>query len=169
MLDVITEQTAPQGLQRYEVSAFAKEGHRCWHNTNYWQFGDYLGLGAGAHSKLSFAHRVCRMVRHREPGLYMQKAMANAAIAQSNEVSRSELPFEFMLNALRLKDGVPLSAFSERSGLPVSAIDKELQIAQDKGLLSNDLGLIKPTNKGFDFLSDLQSLFLSKTDGSGAG
>ena len=169
MLDVITEQTAQQGLQRYEVSAFAKEGHRCWHNTNYWQFGDYLGLGAGAHSKLSFAHRVCRMVRHREPGLYMQKAMANAAIAQSNEVSRSELPFEFMLNALRLKDGVPLSAFSERSGLPVSAIDKELQIAQDKGLLSNDLGLIKPTDKGFDFLSDLQSLFLSKTDGSGAG
>jgi len=166
MLDVITEQTAQQGLQRYEVSAFAKEGHRCWHNTNYWQFGDYLGLGAGAHSKLSFAHRVCRMVRHREPGLYMQKAMAGAAIAQSNEVTRSELPFEFMLNALRLKDGVPLNAFSERTGLPVSAIDKELQIAQDKGLLSNDQGLIKPTGKGFDFLSDLQSLFLPKTDGS---
>jgi oxygen-independent coproporphyrinogen-3 oxidase len=156
-------------LQRYEVSAFAKDGHRCWHNTNYWQFGDYLGLGAGAHSKLSFAHRVCRMVRHREPGLYMQKAMAGAAIAQSNEVSRSELPFEFMLNALRLKEGVPLSAFSERTGLPVSAIDKELQIAQDKGLLSADLSLIQPTAKGFDFLSDLQSFFLPASDETGAG
>jgi len=169
MLDLITEQTALHGLQRYEVSAFAKDGHRCWHNTNYWQFGDYLGLGAGAHSKLSFAHRVCRMVRHREPGLYMQKAMAGAAIAQSNEVSRSELPFEFMLNALRLKEGVPLSAFSERTGLPVSAIDKELQIAQDKGLLSADLSLIQPTDKGFDFLSDLQSFFLPASDETGAG
>ena len=169
MLDVITEQTAQQDLQRYEVSAFAQHGHRCWHNTNYWQFGDYLGLGAGAHSKLSFAHRVCRMVRHREPGLYMQKAMAGAAVAQSNEVARNELPFEFMLNALRLKDGVPLNAFCERTGLPLSAIDKELQLAQGKGLLSNDLGLIKPTDKGFDFLSDLQSLFLPKTGESRAG
>ena len=169
MLDRITERTAQVGLGRYEVSAYAREGHRCWHNTNYWQFGDYLGLGAGAHSKLSFAHRVCRMVRHREPGLYIQKAMAGSAVAQSNEVSRSELPFEFMLNALRLKDGVPANAFSERTGLPVSAIDKELQIAQDRGLLSNDLGLIKPTDKGFDFLSDLQSFFLPKNDGSRAG
>jgi oxygen-independent coproporphyrinogen-3 oxidase len=166
---VITEQTAQQGLQRYEVSAFAKDGHRCWHNTNYWQFGDYLGLGAGAHSKLSFAHRVCRMVRHREPGLYMQKAIAGSAVAQSNEVSRTELPFEFMLNAFRLKDGVPTNAFSERTGLPVSAIDKQLQIAQVQGLLSAQLDLIKPTDKGFDFLSDLQSLFLPKTDEPGAG
>jgi oxygen-independent coproporphyrinogen-3 oxidase len=169
MLDVISGQTAQSGLQRYEVSAFAKQGHRCWHNTNYWQFGDYLGLGAGAHSKLSFAHRVCRMVRHREPGLYMQKAMNGAAIAQSNEVSRSELPFEFMLNALRLKDGVPANAFTERTGLPISAIAKELQIAQDKGLLTKGLSLIQPTDKGFDFLSDLQSLFLPASDEAGAG
>ena len=169
MLDVITKQTAQQGLHRYEVSAFAKDGHRCWHNTNYWQFGDYLGLGAGAHSKLSFAHRVCRMVRHREPGLYMQKALSGAAIAQSNEVSRSELPFEFMLNALRLKDGVPVNAFSERTGLPISAIAQNLQIAQNKGLLSKDLSLIQPTDKGFDFLSDLQTLFLPESDGAGAG
>ena len=169
MLDVISGQTAQSGLQRYEVSAFAKQGHRCWHNSNYWQFGDYLGLGAGAHSKLSFAHRVCRMVRHREPGLYMQKAMNGAAIAQSNEVSRSELPFEFMLNALRLKDGVPANAFTERTGLPISAIAKELQIAQDKGLLTKGLSLIQPTDKGFDFLSDLQSLFLPASDEAGAG
>ena len=169
MLDLITEQTAQQGLQRYEVSAFAQDGHRCWHNTNYWQFGDYLGLGAGAHSKLSFAHRVCRMVRHREPGLFMQKAMGGSAVAQSNEVSRSELPFEFMLNALRLKDGVPLNAFSERTGMPLSAIEKSMQAARDKGLLALDMSHIRPTEKGFDFLSDLQSLFLPASDEAGAG
>ena len=169
MLDLITEQTAQQGLQRYEVSAFAQDGHRCWHNTNYWQFGDYLGLGAGAHSKLSFAHRVCRMVRHREPGLFMQKAMGGSAVAQSNEVSRSELPFEFMLNALRLKDGVPLIAFSERTGMPLSAIEKSMQAARDKGLLAHDMSHIRPTEKGFDFLSDLQSLFLPASDEAGAG
>jgi oxygen-independent coproporphyrinogen-3 oxidase len=169
MLDLIVEQTSKHHLQRYEVSAFAQEGHRCWHNTNYWQFGDYLGLGAGAHSKLSFAHRVCRMVRHREPSLYMQKSMTGAAVAQCNEVSRSELPFEFMLNALRLREGVPLNAFSERTGMPLSAIEKNLQMAQEKGLLANDYSRIKPTDKGFDFLSDLQSLFLPQTDVSGAG
>ena len=169
MLDLITDQTAQQGLQRYEVSAFAQDGHRCWHNTNYWQFGDYLGLGAGAHSKLSFAHRVCRTVRHREPGLFMQKAMSGSAVAQSNEVSRGELPFEFMLNALRLKDGVPLIAFSERTGMPLSAIEKSMQAARDKGLLAHDMSHIRPTEKGFDFLSDLQSLFLPASDEAGAG
>ena len=169
MLDLITEQTAQQGLQRYEVSAFAQDGHRCWHNTNYWQFGDYLGLGAGAHSKLSFAHPGCRMVRHREAGLVMQKAMGGSAVAQSNEVSRSELPFEFMLNALRLKDGVPLNAFSERTGMPLSAIEKSMQAAREKGLLALDMSHIRPTEKGFDFLSDLQSLFLPASDEAGAG
>ena len=163
MLDLITDHTAKQGLQRYEVSAFAKEGHRCWHNTNYWQFGDYLGVGAGAHSKLSFAHRICRMVRHREPGLYMQKAMAKDAVAQSHEVSRAELPFEFMLNALRLKEGVPLEAFMDRTGMPLSAIDRSLQLAQQRGLLLVDHARIQPTEKGFDFLSDLQALFLPES------
>jgi oxygen-independent coproporphyrinogen-3 oxidase len=163
MLDLITDHTAKQGLQRYEVSAFAKEGHRCWHNTNYWQFGDYLGVGAGAHSKISFAHRICRMVRHREPGLYMQKAMAKDAVAQSHEVSRAELPFEFMLNALRLKEGVPLEAFMDRTGMPLSAIDRSLQLAQQRGLLLVDHARIQPTEKGFDFLSDLQALFLPES------
>ena len=163
MLDLITDHTAKQGLQRYEVSAFAKEGHRCWHNTNYWQFGDYMGVGAGAHSKLSFAHRICRMVRHREPGLYMQKAMAKDAVAQSHEVSRAELPFEFMLNALRLKEGVPLEAFMDRTGMPLSAIDRSLQLAQQRGLLLVDHARIQPTEKGFDFLSDLQTLFLPES------
>jgi oxygen-independent coproporphyrinogen-3 oxidase len=99
----------------------------------------------------------------------MQKSMTGAAVAQCNEVSRSELPFEFMLNALRLREGVPLNAFSERTGMPLSAIEKNLQMAQEKGLLANDYSRIKPTDKGFDFLSDLQSLFLPQTDVSGAG
>ena len=169
MLDLITDGTDAQGLKRYEVSAFAKEGHRCWHNTNYWQFGDYLGLGAGAHSKLSFAHRIYRMVRHREPGLYMQKAITDSAVAQCHEVSRSELPFEFMLNALRLKEGIPAHAFSERTGLPMSAIEKNLHIAQEQGLLTVAGMTIKPTAKGFDFLSDLQSLFLPESEPIRAG
>jgi oxygen-independent coproporphyrinogen-3 oxidase len=169
MLDLITDHTAKHGLQRYEVSAFAKEGHRCWHNTNYWQFGDYLGVGAGAHSKISFAHRICRMVKHREPSLYMQKAMAEDVVAQSHEVSRAELPFEFMLNALRLKEGVPLAAFMDRTGIPLSAIDRCLQLAQQRGLLLVDHARIQPTEKGFDFLSDLQALFLPEAASSRAG
>ncbi len=161
MLDVITSQTAEHGLQRYEVSAFAKPGHACWHNTNYWQFGDYLGIGAGAHSKISFPHRVLRMVRHREPKLYMERAVAHTAVAQSNEVRRDELPFEFMLNALRLKEGIDLAWFADRTGLPLSAIEPALQQAQLQGWLERDLRRIKPTARGFDFLSDLQALFLA--------
>ncbi|MDP3618529.1 MAG: radical SAM family heme chaperone HemW, partial [Ramlibacter sp.] len=105
MLDRITEATAAAGLARYEVSAYARAGHRCWHNINYWQFGDYLGIGAGAHGKLSFPHRVVRQVRFREPRLYMDNALAGKPIAQETEVPRGELAFEFMLNALRLKEG----------------------------------------------------------------
>jgi oxygen-independent coproporphyrinogen-3 oxidase len=160
MLDRITEMTAACGMDRYEVSAYAKPGHRCWHNFNYWQFGDYLGIGAGAHSKLSFPHRVVRQVRNREPKLYMDNALAGDAIAQDEEVARSELPFEFMLNALRLKDGFALQDFVARTGLPLSAIDRPLQEAQDKGLIDRDFARVKPTERGFDFLSDLQSLFL---------
>ncbi len=160
MLDRIIERTAAEGLQRYEVSAFARTGHRCWHNLNYWQFGDYLGIGAGAHSKLSFAHRVVRQVRFREPRLYMDNAAAGNAIAQEAEVSRADLPFEFMLNALRLKDGFALQDFAERTGLAVTAIQSALQTAENKGLIERDLTHVRPTARGFDFLSDLQGLFL---------
>ncbi len=161
MLDRITELTGGAGMQRYEVSAYAKPGHRCWHNLNYWQFGDYLGIGAGAHSKLSFAHRVVRQVRFREPKLYMDNALAGRALAQDEEVRRADLPFEYMLNALRLKEGFSLMDFTERTGLPISAIQKGLEEAQAKGLIERDLMLAKPTERGFDFLSDLQSLFLA--------
>ena len=160
MLDLITDMTGAAGLHRYEVSAYAREGHRCFHNLNYWQFGDYLGLGAGAHSKLSFAHRVVRQVRFREPRLYMERALTGHCLAQDHEISRSDLPFEYMLNALRLKDGFGLQQFSERTGLAITAIQKGLDEAERKGLIERDFSRVKPSERGFDFLNDLQSLFL---------
>ena len=161
MLDRITEMTGQAGMGRYEVSAYAKPGHRCFHNLNYWQFGDYLGIGAGAHSKLSFAHRVVRQVRWRDPKLYMDKALAGAAVTQETEVSRADLPFEFMLNALRLRDGFKLQDFAEKTGLPVTALQPGLDEAERRGLIERDLVNIKPTERGFDFLNDLQALFLA--------
>jgi oxygen-independent coproporphyrinogen-3 oxidase len=162
MLDVITDMTATQGLGRYEISAYARDGHRCFHNLNYWQFGDYLGIGAGAHSKLSFAHRIHRQVRFREPRLYMDKALAGQCVAQDDEISRADLPFEFMLNALRLKNGFALNQFSERTGLPITAIQKALDEAEKKGLIDRDFARVKPSVRGFDFLNDLQALFLAE-------
>ena len=164
MLDRITERTALAGMHRYEVSAYAKPNHRCWHNLNYWQFGDYLGIGAGAHSKLSFAHRVLRQVRHRDPRMFMDHALdasrAERAVSQSEEVARADLPFEFMLNALRLPEGFLLADFSERTGLPVTVLQSALGRAEEKGLITRDLQRVVPTALGFDFLSDLQALFL---------
>ncbi|WP_397408233.1 radical SAM family heme chaperone HemW [Polaromonas sp.] len=160
MLDRITELTGVAGMDRYEVSAYARPGHRCLHNLNYWKFGDYLGIGAGAHSKLSFAHRVVRQVRFREPRLYMDKALAGTPVAQDHEVSRAELPLEFMLNALRLREGFKLQDFSDRTGLPLTAIQAGLDEAERKGLIERDLVRVKPTERGFDFLNDLQMLFL---------
>ena len=160
MLDIITEQAAVSGLERYEVSAFARPGHRCVHNLNYWQFGDYLGIGAGAHSKLSFPHRVVRQTRYRDPAKYMDQALAGAAITQDEEVPRDQLPFEFMLNALRLKEGFELARFTERTGLPLTVLRRALDEAEAKGWLTRDLQWAQPTPRGFDFLSDLQALFL---------
>jgi oxygen-independent coproporphyrinogen-3 oxidase len=164
MMDRITELTASQGLARYEVSAYAKAGHQCAHNLNYWQFGDYLGIGAGAHSKLSFAHRVLRQVRYREPALYVQQARKGEPVTQSNEVSRQELPFEFMLNALRLRDGFALADYVDRTGLAMTSVQKALEKAEKIGLIGRDLHRVWPTEKGFDFLSDLQELFLAEAD-----
>jgi oxygen-independent coproporphyrinogen-3 oxidase len=162
MLDRITERTAAAGLARYEVSAYARPGHRCEHNLNYWRFGDYLGIGAGAHSKLSFPHRVVRQIRYREPARYMASAMAGQAVAQDQEVARRELPFEYMLNALRLKEGFELNQFTERTGLPLTSIGAALDEAERRGLLARDWQRAWPTDKGFDFLSDLQALFLNE-------
>ena len=160
MLDRITERTGQAGLARYEVSAYARAGHRCFHNWNYWQFGDYLGIGAGAHGKLSFAHRVLRQVRWRDPQLYMDNALKGQPMASEEEVAPGELPFEFMLNALRLREGFPLALFNERTGLPLSRIMPALQQAEAKGWIERDLAQVRPTERGFDFLSDLQELFL---------
>ena len=160
MLDLITEHTAQAGLNRYEVSAYAQPGHHSRHNLNYWQFGDYLGIGAGAHGKLSFAHRIVRQVRTRDPRLYMERALAGDAITQEEEVGRTDLPFEFMLNALRLRQGFLLSEFSERTGLAITAIARALEEAEGKGWITRDLQRVMPTTRGFDFLSDLQALFL---------
>ena len=160
MLDLITERTAANGLERYEVSAFARLGHRCQHNLNYWQFGDYLGLGAGAHSKVSFPHRVLRQVRFREPAQYMAQALAGQCIAQEDEVARAQLPFEFMLNATRLTEGFELARFGERTGLPLTAIGPALAAAQAQGLIERDFVRAWPTARGVDFLNDLQALFL---------
>jgi oxygen-independent coproporphyrinogen-3 oxidase len=161
MLDRITEMTMGAGMDRYEVSAYAKSAHRCRHNLNYWQFGDYLGIGAGAHSKLSFPHRIVRQVRFRESRLYMDKPRAGSALTQDSEVARDDLPFEFMLNALRLRDGFALARFTERTGLPLTAIERPLEEARRKGLIERDLARVWPTTRGFDFLSDLQGLFLT--------
>ncbi len=161
MLDRITELTEAAGMRRYEISAYARPHHDCAHNTNYWQFGDYLGIGAGAHSKLSFAHRVVRQVRLRDPARYMEGALAGLAIAQDDDVRRADLPFEYMLNALRLRDGFSLQDFVERTGAPLSAIEPGLKQAQARGLIVREGLKIQPTERGFDFLSDLQSLFLA--------
>ncbi len=161
MLDQITAQTGAAGMQRYEVSAYAKPGHTCVHNGNYWSFGDYLGIGAGAHSKLSFAHRVVRQVRLRDPARYMEGALQGNALAQDEDVKRADLPFEYMLNALRLREGFALQDYLDRTGLPLSSIDKALQKAEAKGLITRDWARVRPTERGFDFLSDLQELFLA--------
>jgi oxygen-independent coproporphyrinogen-3 oxidase len=163
MLDLITQRTAAVGLARYEVSAFAQPGHRCAHNLNYWQFGDYLGLGAGAHGKISFPHRVLRQVRWRAPAAYMQHALAGNAVSNEHEVARIDLPFEFMMNALRLREGFALAHFTDRTGLPLSAVWPTLQAAQERGLLSVDGEQVAATQRGFDFLSDLMAMFLPAT------
>ncbi|MBX3609159.1 MAG: oxygen-independent coproporphyrinogen III oxidase-like protein [Hydrogenophaga sp.] len=161
MLDRITELTSTQDLARYEVSAYARAGHACRHNLNYWRFGDYLGIGAGAHGKLSFAHRVARTVRVREPRLYMERALAGDALSSMEEVPRTQLPFEYMLNALRLRGGFSLIDFQAYTGLPLSSVQSGLDEGLARGLLTQDGAVVRPSERGFDFLSDLQSLFLA--------
>lgn len=164
MLDAITELTTAQGMRRYEVSAYAKPDMHCRHNLNYWGFGDYLGIGAGAHGKLSFAHRIIRTVKTREPLAYMEKSLSREgfnATAQESEVARADLPFEFMLNALRLTSGFKLQDFVDYTGLPLSSISSALDEAESRGFVSRDFVRVQPTVRGMDFLSDLQSLFLA--------
>jgi oxygen-independent coproporphyrinogen-3 oxidase len=160
MLDAITAATTAAGQQRYEVSAYARPGHRCQHNLNYWRFGDYLGIGAGAHGKLSFAHRVVRQVRWRDPAAYLRGALTGQALAQEHEVARADLAFEYLLGALRLVDGFDPREFVARTGLAPSAIETQLAAAEAQGWITREPARIAPTTRGLDFLSDLQALFL---------
>jgi oxygen-independent coproporphyrinogen-3 oxidase len=156
-MQVAIEETLQQkGFEHYETSAFAKPGHRCKHNLNYWEFGDYLGIGAGAHGKLSFPDRVTRHEQIKQPAEYLRSNVA----AKSKEIPTAELPFEFMLNALRLVDGFPSALFVERTGLPLVSISSPLKEAEEKGLLERDLQRIRPTERGQRFLNELLALFL---------
>ena len=164
-IDAIFEQNlellTAAGYKRYEVSAYAKKDQECKHNLNYWRFGDYIGIGAGAHGKISFPDKVTRQVRERHPETYMQamESQGNALI-ESRDVSAKDLPFEFMLNALRLTDGVETKTFSERTGLPLHVISKGLEEASKKGLLDDNPTALKATDLGLRYLNNLQEMFL---------
>lgn len=162
MQDLITDLTQAGGWERYEVSAYAQESRRATHNVNYWEFGDYLGIGPGAHGKLSFPDRVIRQARLRNPNSWMAQAIQrdNSHIAQENHIQASEFPFEFMLNALRLKGGVPASYFYERTGQSLLSIGPALARARAKGLLENNPLRLQATALGWRFLNDLQTEFL---------
>jgi oxygen-independent coproporphyrinogen-3 oxidase len=164
-IDAIFEQNlellTAAGYKRYEVSAYAKKDQECKHNLNYWRFGDYIGIGAGAHGKISFPDKVTRQVRERHPETYMQAMESKGnALIESREVSAKDLPFEFMLNTLRLTDGVETKTFSERTGLPLHVISKGLEEASKKGLLDDNPTALKATALGLRYLNNLQEMFL---------
>jgi oxygen-independent coproporphyrinogen-3 oxidase len=160
MQEAIEATLAGAGYGHYETSAFARDGHRAKHNLNYWSFGDYLGIGAGAHGKISFRDRIVRSSRIRKPQGYINAALAGSAVHESCEVAAAELPFEFMLNALRLVDGFPVALFAERTGLAITAVERELRAAEEAGLIARDHLWIRPTDKGQRFLNDLLEPFL---------
>ncbi|CAN5792816.1 radical SAM family heme chaperone HemW [soil metagenome] len=160
MQDEIQLRMLQAGYRNYEVSAYAKPGKESRHNLNYWNFGDYLGIGAGAHSKLSFPHRIIRQVRYKQPQKYMDESLRGAAVQESNEIPTKEIGFEFMLNALRLNQGFSVNLFSDRTGLLLNDLEKPLIIAEQKGLITRDHQIIKPSDLGRRFLNDLQQLFL---------
>jgi len=156
-MQVMAEETLAQaGLVHYETSAFARPGHRCRHNVNYWEFGDYLGIGAGAHGKLSFADRVTRHEQVKQPREYL------AATDKPLErvVAAGDLPFEFMLNALRLIEGFACELFAARCGLPLALVESKLQVAEERGLIARAGQRVRPTERGRRFLNDLLGLFL---------
>lgn len=160
MQEEITALMLDAGYQHYEVSAYAKVNHQARHNLNYWQFGDYLGIGAGAHSKLSFPHRVVREMRYKNPKAYMEAVLEGREIQESAEIARDDLAFEFMLNTLRLQNGFPVNLFEERTGLSLVTIEHTLQNAEQKGLIYRDHQHIRATELGMRFLNDLQQMFL---------
>jgi len=157
---MIEETLASAGYGHYETSAYALPNRHSRHNTNYWRFGDYLGIGAGAHGKLSFAQRVLRTVKLKNPQAYMAGCEVDAPLAEEREVGAGELPFEFMLNALRLAEGFETPLFTERTGLPISVIEPALTAAEGRGLLARSHVRIAPTEQGRRFQNDLLGMFL---------
>lgn len=165
MQERIEEVLAQHGYLHYETSGFALDGKQCRHNLNYWTFGDYLGIGAGAHSKLSFHDKIIRQTRHKHPNRYLEHAIKGEAIDQQWSIPKDELAFEFMMNALRLVDGFELDLFEQRTGLSPIVISHKLKKAQEKGLIEQKRSpenriLIKPTLLGQRFLNELLQLFL---------
>lgn len=150
-----------RGYQRYEVSAYCQDNQVCRHNLNYWEFGDYIGIGAGAHGKISMPNRITRQIRERHPETYMDKIFKeNSACLENRSIEIDDLAFEFMLNGLRLINGVPTHQFTERTGLPLHRISKAIDEAIRKGLLDEDPMRLKATALGMRYLNDLQELFL---------
>jgi putative oxygen-independent coproporphyrinogen III oxidase len=160
MQEAIEAALAERGFEHYETSAFARAGCRSRHNLNYWTFGDYLGIGAGAHSKLSFPGRIVRAMRYRQPREYQERVRAGDAVQEQHEVERRDLGFEFMMNALRLNGGVPVALYEERTGRPITDIARELERAEERGLLERDHARLAPTELGRRFLNDLLQMFL---------
>jgi putative oxygen-independent coproporphyrinogen III oxidase len=160
MQEEIEKILASNGYQQYETSGFAQPGQQCQHNLNYWTFGDYLGIGAGAHSKLSFHDRIIRQSRHKHPKRYLESVTTGQMVDNEWQIGREDLAFEFMMNALRLVEGVEASLFQQRTGLPLRVMQEQLQEAKDKGLLEQVGGVIKPTLLGQRFLNTLLEMFL---------
>jgi oxygen-independent coproporphyrinogen-3 oxidase len=160
MQEMIEDALAAGGYDHYETSAYAQPGRRSRHNLNYWTFGDYLGIGAGAHSKISFPRRIVRAMRYRQPREYQERVRAGDAVHERHEVERADLGFEFMMNALRLTAGVPVSLYAERTGRPITDIARELAEAERRGLLERDHARLAPTALGRRFLNDLLQIFL---------
>ena len=163
MQDATASVLRAAGYDHYETSAYARPDHRSRHNLNYWTFGDYLGIGAGAHSKLSFPDRIVRQTRYRQPREYMEQALAGSAVQTDQPVSAAEIPFELMMNALRLNEGFALSLFEERSGMPLVTVLHALDEAQRRGLVTRDHQRVAPTELGRRFLNDLLQIFLPDT------
>ncbi|MGH8119307.1 MAG: radical SAM family heme chaperone HemW [Gammaproteobacteria bacterium] len=157
---------ADNGYAQYEISAYASDGHQCAHNLNYWRFGDCLGIGAGAHSKLTdvTAGKVIRTARHRLPDRYLELAGRDDVITESRELDDDDLKLEFMMNAMRLKAGVHPSLFLQHTGMPINVIESELGMAAAKGMLDYTIHSLKPTALGQQYLNDLLQIFMTESE-----
>jgi putative oxygen-independent coproporphyrinogen III oxidase len=168
MQTAIEETLASGGYVNYETSAFAQSGRECRHNMNYWLFGDYLGIGAGAHSKISFVDQIVRQIRYKQPREYLSKSApemvsAGPPLTEQHELERNDRAFEFMMNALRLTEGFPTQTFVERTGLPITNIQRQLDEAERLELITRDHRQIAPTLAGRRFLNDLLEIFLPQS------